>query len=64
MLVPAGDVGAASGALSRLATDRLVRLAYGAKSREIAAEWGYGPSVDAFATAVRRAGAVAERLRR
>ena len=59
-LVPAGDVAAAAGALRRLAADRLVRLAYGAASREIAAAWGYGPSAYAFVAAVRRA--VSERV--
>ena len=54
-LVPAGDPGAAAQALRRLAIDRLVRIAYGARSRERAAGWGYGPSVDAFHDAVRRA---------
>jgi glycosyltransferase involved in cell wall biosynthesis len=62
VLVPAGDVGAAAAALRRLASDPLVRLAYGAESRELAAAWGYGPSVDAFVAAVRRA--VSERTGR
>jgi glycosyltransferase involved in cell wall biosynthesis len=62
VLVRAGDVEAAAAALRRLASDRLVRLAYGATSRELAAAWGYGSSVDAFVTAVRRA--VAERAAR
>jgi glycosyltransferase involved in cell wall biosynthesis len=55
LLVPAGDASAAARALTRLASDRLVRLAYGAESRRIAAAWGYGPSVEAFRQAVRRA---------
>ena len=54
-LVPAGDVASAAVALRRLASDRLVRLAYGAESRRIAAAWGYGPSAEAFREAVRRA---------
>jgi glycosyltransferase involved in cell wall biosynthesis len=62
VLVRAGDVAAAAAALRRLASDRLVRLAYGAESREIAGAWGYGPSADAFVAAVRRA--VSERLGR
>jgi glycosyltransferase involved in cell wall biosynthesis len=57
VLVPVGDVSAAARALRRLGSDRLVRLAYGAESRRIAAEWGYGPSVEAFHTAVQRAAA-------
>ena len=61
VLVPAGDASAAAAALRRLAADRLVRLAYGAVSREIAARWGYGASVDAFVAAVQRA--VVERSR-
>ncbi len=62
VLVRAGDVAAAAAALRRLASDRLVRLAYGAESRELAAAWGYGPSADAFVAAVRRA--VSERAGR
>lgn len=54
-LVPVGDVDAASAALGTLAADRDLRLAQGARSREIAREWGYGPSVEGFLAAVREA---------
>ena len=54
-LVPAGDVDAASSALRRLAGDRDLRLAQGARSREVARDWGYGPSVEGFLAAVREA---------
>jgi glycosyltransferase involved in cell wall biosynthesis len=52
-LVPAGDVDAASDALRRLAADPGLRAAQGARSRELARDWGYGPSVDGFLAAVR-----------
>jgi len=55
VLVPVNDVSAAARALRRLASDPLARVTYGARSREIAAVWGYEPSVDAFREAVRRA---------
>jgi len=55
MLVAAGDVDAASAALRRLASDRVLRAAYGARSRERAQDWGYGPSVAGFLAAVREA---------
>jgi len=51
VLVPAGDVEAAAEALRRVRADR----AMGARSREIAAEWGYGPSVDNLVASVREA---------
>jgi glycosyltransferase involved in cell wall biosynthesis len=54
-LVPAGDVDAASGALLRLAADRDLRIAQGARSRELAQDWGYGPSVGALLEAAREA---------
>ena len=56
-LVPDGDVGAAAGALSRLASDLPARVAAGARSRELAGAWGYEPSVEAFVEAVREAAA-------
>jgi glycosyltransferase involved in cell wall biosynthesis len=52
-LVAAGDVDAASDALRRLAVDPGLRAAQGARSRELARDWGYGPSVDGFLAAVR-----------
>ena len=57
MLVAAGDVDAASGALRRLAGDDELRRAFGARSRELAQDWGYGPSVEGFVAAVREAAA-------
>jgi len=54
-LVPAGDVEAAAKALSGLAADPDLRRAQGARSRELARDWGYGPSVEAFLAAVREA---------
>jgi glycosyltransferase involved in cell wall biosynthesis len=54
-LVGAGDVDAAARALRRLASDPDLRLAYGARSRELARDWGYGPSVEGFLAAVREA---------
>jgi len=57
MLVAAGDVDAASDALRRLAADETLRHEYGARSRELARDWGYGPSVDGFVAAVREAAA-------
>ena len=54
-LVAPGDVAAAARALRELAADRELRRAQGARSRELAADWGYGPSVDGFLEAVREA---------
>jgi len=54
-LVGAGDVDAASTALRRLAADPTLRHAFGARSRELAQDWGYGPSVAGFLAAVREA---------
>jgi glycosyltransferase involved in cell wall biosynthesis len=54
-LVPAGDVDAAAGALRTLASDPALRRDQGNRSRELAREWGYGPSVDGFRAAVREA---------
>jgi glycosyltransferase involved in cell wall biosynthesis len=54
-LVAAGDVHAAARALRGLAADPKLRRAQGARSRELAADWGYGPSVDGFLDAVREA---------
>jgi glycosyltransferase involved in cell wall biosynthesis len=57
MLVRAGDVGAAAAALRRLAADEDLRREYGERSRELARDWGYGPSVEGFLAAVREAAA-------
>jgi glycosyltransferase involved in cell wall biosynthesis/GT2 family glycosyltransferase len=54
-LVAAGDVAAAAQALRELAADPDLRRAQGARSRELARDWGYGPSVDGFLEAVREA---------
>ena len=55
VLVPAGDVDAAARALRELAADPERRRAQGARSRELARDWGYGPSVEGFLDAVREA---------
>ncbi|MGH3136732.1 MAG: glycosyltransferase, partial [Gaiellaceae bacterium] len=54
-LVPAGDVEAAAQALRALATDPALRRVQGTRSRELARDWGYGPSVEGFLAAVREA---------
>ena len=60
-LVAAGDVDAAAAALRRLAADPDLRRAFGARSRELARDWGYGPSVEGFLAAVREASADTDR---
>ena len=55
VLVPAGAVAAAAGALRRLAGAPELRRRMGARSRELARGFGYGPSVDNFLAAVREA---------
>ena len=54
-LVDAGDTDAAATALRELASDPELRRSWGTRSRELAADWGYGPSVDGFLEAVREA---------
>ncbi len=54
-LVQAGDVAGAAAALRELAADPERRRAQGARSREVAGDWGYGQSVEAFLEAVREA---------
>jgi glycosyltransferase involved in cell wall biosynthesis len=54
-LVAAGDVTRAARALHELAADEKLRRTQGARSREPARDWGYGPSVEAFLEAVREA---------
>ena len=54
-LVAAGDVAVAAAALRELAADPKLRRAQGARSRELARDWGYGPSVEGFLEAVREA---------
>ena len=50
-----GDIDAAAKALRELAEDPERRRAQGARSRELARDWGYGPSVEGFLEAVREA---------
>jgi glycosyltransferase involved in cell wall biosynthesis len=52
VLVPDGDVAVAAQALRRLAGDRAARLHAGVKSRELARDWGFGPSIESFVGAV------------
>ena len=54
-LVAAGDVDAAAAAFRALAADPELRRAQGERSRELARDWGYGPSVEGFVEAVREA---------
>jgi glycosyltransferase involved in cell wall biosynthesis len=54
-LVAAGDVDGVSRALRTLAADGDLRRRQGARSRELARDWGYGPSVEGLLTAVREA---------
>ena len=54
-LVEAGDVAAAADALRGLAQDPDERRRMGERSRELVQDWGYGPSVEGFLAAVRRA---------
>jgi glycosyltransferase involved in cell wall biosynthesis len=51
-LVPVGDIQAAADALRLLSADR---TRAGARSREIARAWGYGPSVENLVASVREA---------
>jgi glycosyltransferase involved in cell wall biosynthesis len=53
-VVAAGDVPAAAEALRKLA-DPEARRRMGARSAEIARDWGYGPSIENFVAAVRNA---------
>jgi glycosyltransferase involved in cell wall biosynthesis len=55
VLVASGDVSAAARALGGLAADAELRRAQGERSRELAADWGYGPSVEGFLETVREA---------
>lgn len=52
---PAGDAAALAEALVRYYDDPALTTAHGRASREIVAGWGYGPSVEGFAAAVRHA---------
>ena len=42
-------------AFARLAVDENLRASFGERSRELAQDWGYGPSVEGFHAAVREA---------
>ncbi len=53
-LVPVDDAPAAADALRKLG-DAEVRRSLGARSAEIARDWGYGPSIENFVAAVREA---------
>ncbi len=55
VLVPAGDVDASAGALRRLAAAPQLRRRMGARSRDLALSFGYGPSVENLLAAVREA---------
>ncbi len=52
ILVPPDDVEATAAALKRLADDGELRTRMGQRSREIARQWGYEPSVESFVAAV------------
>jgi glycosyltransferase involved in cell wall biosynthesis len=54
-LVAAEDIPATVDALRHLAADAALRISFGARSRDIARDWGYGPSVESFVAAVRHA---------
>jgi glycosyltransferase involved in cell wall biosynthesis len=54
-LVASGDVDAAAKAIRALAADETLRHAQGARSLELARDWGYEPSVEGFLEAVREA---------
>ena len=54
-LVATGDVAAAAAAIRVLAADPALRLAQGARSRELMRDWSYEPSVESFVAAVRDA---------
>ena len=60
-LVAAGDVIRAATAFRRLAVNEELRRTQGERSRELARDWGYEPSVEGFLEAVREA--VADRPR-
>jgi glycosyltransferase involved in cell wall biosynthesis len=55
VLVQPGRVEQASAALRWLASDAELRRAFGSRSRELARDWGYGPSVAGLVAAVREA---------
>ena len=54
-LVADGDIEEAATALKRLAADPELRRRFGQRSRELVGGWGYEPSVERFAAAVREA---------
>jgi glycosyltransferase involved in cell wall biosynthesis len=54
-LVPAENVGAAAGAIRKLAEDAELRRRMGARSRELVRAWSYDASVESFVAAVREA---------
>jgi glycosyltransferase involved in cell wall biosynthesis len=54
-LVADGDIEEAAAALKRLVADPELRGRFGQRSRELVGGWGYEPSVERFAAAVREA---------
>jgi len=54
-VVRSGDVEGQAAAIAKLAADDALRERYGRRSRELAAPWGYGPSVESFVAAMKRA---------
>jgi glycosyltransferase involved in cell wall biosynthesis len=54
-LVDTEDLSGTAVALERLAADAALRKAMGARSRQLVRGWGYDPSVESFAAAVREA---------
>jgi glycosyltransferase involved in cell wall biosynthesis len=54
-LVPAEDIGAAAGAIRKLAEDADLRRRMGERSRELVRAWNYDASVESFVAAVREA---------
>jgi len=57
-LVHSGDIEGEARAIALLANDGALRMRYGQRSRELAAPWGYEPSLESFVAAMRAAVAV------
>jgi len=53
--VRSGDLDGQAAAIARLARDDALRDRYARRSRELVAAWGYEPSVETFAAAMRGA---------
>jgi len=56
-VVASGDLAGQARALAALADDDELRSRYGRRSRELVEPWGYDPSVESFAAAIRTAAA-------